>query len=263
MQEFPSEGFVEKFKTKSHEYLGGDELLWSLKLRGCGLDFILIFVELHCGGKIVSPTRQSISAHSAGEHSQADNLADLARRLTIMSNKVEATNKEIAGWLARHGQKPFGLPGEIRSYVSLVQAISKDIRDVSLRSAPMDALNLLADCMIVTEADFAIMVKDLEELQQKDLEEQPKSAQRASVIAARTARIQRMKESIDKINYEDLALLLEIGYSAYGTNKTVDIEAVKNLVERARDRRMGKSRADRTPLKSAVYTPDFDGREVS
>jgi hypothetical protein len=255
MQGFPSEGFVREFKTKIHEYPGGDELLWSLNLRGCGLDFILTFLELHCGAKIVSPTRDSIKDYRAGEHSQADNLDDLAGRLTNMAKEVEATNREIAGWLARYGQKPFGLPGEIHSYVSLVQAISKELRDVSLRRAPMDALNLLADCMIVTEADFASMMKDLEE--------QPKSALDASVIAARAALVQRMKESIGRINYEDLALLLEAGYSAHGITKTVGIEDVKHLVKRARDRRLKKARAGQTPLKSAVYAPDFDGRKVS
>ena len=176
-----------------------------------------------------------------------------------MSKEVEATNKQIAGWLARYGQKPFGLPGEIHSYVSHVQAISKELRAVSLRTAPMDALNLLADCMVVRESDLDAMVKDLEE-QQKELEKQPKSARRASAIAARVAQVGRIRESIGEIDYEDLALLLEIGYLAHGITKIEGIDAIKHRVARARDRRAKK--VEKT-LPESVYGRDFRGRKVS
>ena len=66
MQGFPSEEFVRDFNAKIHEDPRGDELLWRLEHKLCGLDFILIFVELYCGGKVVSPTRESISAYRAG-----------------------------------------------------------------------------------------------------------------------------------------------------------------------------------------------------
>jgi len=200
---------VNAFNAKADEFPGGTELLQRLKQKACGLDFIFIFLELHCaarGAQILSPTQESIIAYRAGEHSQADYLDDLAGRLTIMSNEVEATNKQIAGWLARHGQKPFVLPDEIHSYVSLVQAISKELRDVSLRTAPMDALNLLADCMIVKQSDRASMVKELEK--------QPNKARASAIAQAGAAQARHIKRSIAKTDYKDLALLLEIGYAA-------------------------------------------------
>ena len=149
MTGLPSEQFVIRFNAKVDEFRA-EELLRRLEQKPCGLDLILMFLELHCRAQRVSPIRKSISALRSNKKALADRLDKLARSLTKVAAYVERINGEpdVAQHLARYGGRQlFGLPDEIRSYVSLLPAISKELRDVSLRTAPMDALNLLATFM--------------------------------------------------------------------------------------------------------------------
>jgi hypothetical protein len=193
MPELPSEQFVIKFNAKVGEFRA-DELLRRLEQKACGLDLILTFLELYCRAQIVSPIQKSISALRLRKKALADQLDKFAGSLTEVAAQVERINREpdVAQHLAWYGRQLFALPGEIRAYVSLLPAISKELRDVSLRTAPMDALNLLADFM---------------------------------------------KESSGELNYDDLALLLGIGYAACGVKEELTSDDVRRRLRRARGRK--------------------------
>jgi hypothetical protein len=111
------------------------------------------------------------------------------------------------------------LPDVIRSYVSILAKISAQLRDQNLRTAPMDALNILVNVLRVTENDVGAAA--LEQLEKGT--GQPRKITSAQVVSGPG---RRMKRSIGKTGHGDLALLLEIGYAAYSVQKTMGVEVV-------------------------------------
>jgi len=209
LQGLPSESFVSRFKVKLREFPGGKELFERLEQSSCGAMFVLISLELHCGAGVESPRRTSIKDYRSRRESLAEEVDKLSRRLTKIAPKIERINSKVAQQLAPYGEQPFMLPDQIRSYVSLMATASKELRDVSLRTTPMDALNVIADCM---------------------------------------------KGSDGKVDYDDVALLLGIGYAAYGVKKVLSPEDARRRVKRARARRVKQT--EQKPIKVA-YRPGF------
>ncbi len=193
MAGLPSQLFVSKFKAKAGKFVGGEELCRKLQQKVGSLDFILIFLELYCGAKVFSPTRESIKEYVSRRKSLAKRLAKFAKRLTQVAAKVECANHEpeVTQRLAQHGRQLFGLPDEIRSYISHLTTTSRQLHDPSLRTAPMDSLHQLAEFV---------------------------------------------KDGNGEVNYEDLALLLEMGYAAFGAKEVVTADRVKRLLKGARKR---------------------------
>ena len=147
LQGLPSESFVSRFKAKLREFPGGKELFERLEQSSCGAMFVLISLELHCGAGVESPRRTSIKDYRSRRESLAEEVDKLSRRLTKIAPKIERINSKVAQQLAPYGEQPFRLPDQIRSYVTQMATTSKELRGVSLRTTPMDALNVIADCM--------------------------------------------------------------------------------------------------------------------
>jgi len=213
MTGFPSPSFVEKFKSKAPTFEGGEELLRRLEQRGC-LEFILIDLELYCGARVESATKESIRKYRSRRILLEKRLDKLAKLLTKVAKNVELINRvpEVTQQLASYGPQPFSLPNEIRSYVSILPRISKYLHDISLRAAPMDALRQLAEVM---------------------------------------------KGGARKVNRSDLALLLEIGYAAFGVKKVVSPEDVRQRLKGASERQVEQRK--KYPIRPPICPPRLLG----
>jgi hypothetical protein len=147
MAGFPSESFVMKVEARLRESPEGRQLLQRLEEESTRKPLILIFLQLYCGAQVESPTRDAIRDYRSPRQTLADKLDKFAEHLLEDVAEMKNINSEAAPQLARHGLQPFSLPDRISSYISQLKAASEELSDVSLRKAPMDALNIIADCM--------------------------------------------------------------------------------------------------------------------
>jgi hypothetical protein len=160
MAQLPSESFVMKFEDKLRQSPEGRGLLLRLEQASDRKPLILIFLELYCGAQVESPTRDAIRAYRSPRKTLADKLDKFAEHLSEDVAEMKNINSEAAPQLARYGLQPFSLPDQISSYISQLKAASEEMSDVSLRTAPMDALNIIADNM--RKADGTVNYRDLE-----------------------------------------------------------------------------------------------------
>lgn len=189
----PSPKFVSQFRTQALRFKGGKELLERLEGLSCGLDLLLMFVQLHVGSRVESPTRAAIRAHTSSKKKIVETLASLRRDVTKLAQRAEDTNKAVAQELARFVlDQPFQLPDAMRSYATQLAAIeatvSKQVRHVSERWEKMRAVRMVAE-LLRTDAG--------------------------------------------KPDYPAIARVLEIGYLAFGVKQTVGRRDAKKLVKGA------------------------------
>lgn len=140
-----SQSFVSRFEEKVDEFPGGKELLQRLEQTTCGAGTILRLLEAYCGAQVNPPLRTSIKEHSSRRRSLADRFDEVSNCLTEAAADLERINveHEMGRWV-QFGGRPFGSPAEIRSWASQLATISKKLREVSLRTRPMEALSTLA-----------------------------------------------------------------------------------------------------------------------
>jgi hypothetical protein len=192
MPETPRETFEKRFRAKLQER--GAEQLWErLEQAACGRDFLMILLQVRCGSEVESSDRQTIRRYLALRKSLADRLKKQAKSLEGVAVDIEQTKAELAnlepkGLLATV-PRALKLPGEIDWYLSCLATTSKQLRDLSLRTAPMYALHQIA---------WYLYGK--------------------------------------RINYKELALLLDVGYAAFGVRKVLSNEELRHLLKRAERR---------------------------
>ncbi|HUJ95786.1 MAG TPA: hypothetical protein VLW84_11015 [Terriglobales bacterium] len=153
---------MKKFEARLGEFPEGKELLQRLEQATLQKPVILVCLELYCGLQVESQTKNSIEGYRDTRKELAQKLEKLSKHLTKTATEIENINGEVAQQLLRYGLGPFDLPHQIRVYISQVKAVSKELGDVSFRTSPMDALNIIADCM--KGADGEPNYKDIAEL---------------------------------------------------------------------------------------------------
>ena len=122
--------------------------------------------------------------------------------------------------LAVYGNSAFRLPSQIQSYTSLLAILSQQLRDATLRTLPMDFLSVLSNLLRMEENSIL-----------DDAEVPRNLADELRLRAGSITKETRQRE------YDDLGLLLEMGYAAFGVKKVMGSDAVKHLLERARNRK--------------------------
>lgn len=155
----------------------------------------MMLLQVHCGAQVTSEHQQLVEGYLKLRRSPAKRLAKLAKNLRRVGAETEQITGEIDDVApevrvaaSRQYGRPLTQPDEIQSYLSCLEDASRQLRALSLRTAPMYALHQIQ---------------------------------------------WYMKGNARKVDREELALLLEIGYSAFGVKKSLSAEDVRALLKRA------------------------------